>query len=358
VTFPEIIQNALCGFLTEGFEGLGAPVVGSGSMGVSFWNVEESQVVQVRTKWAEKLDEIWKETAQIPTPPPACAPGDMCMVGDAVFNQENGEVATAPANCDNADLPTCTTTCSDHCLDGQLKTDPSPLIQASCADFICPAPDCVPGNTCKVGTNVFNSAGEADTLPVNCRIGNLDPCAYVCSAESCSFGALNTGLTVLAKATCDAAIVAGFECPVCVPGNTCRVGMDVFNWAGEADALPVNCRIGNLDPCTTTCSESEHCLNGVLKTDHLSPLVQATCAAAILSDFKCPECVPGNTCAFANGVFNSAGEITDAPANCLVGNLPSCTFDECSDYCFNGLLSTDVSALVKAACASFTACPI
>jgi hypothetical protein len=211
--------------------------------------------------------------------------------------------------------------------------------------FECPV--CVPGNTCAFGpTDVFNSAGEADTLPAHCLIGNLEECTIQCSADNCLNGALKTDLSPLAQATCD-----GFECPVCAPGNTCAFGDTAFNTVdGQSADTPVNCLIANLDVCPFECSP-DNCLYGALKTD-LTPLAQATCV-----DYECPVCDPGNTCAFENGVFNTVdGQSADTPVNCLVADLDACYFEYSSDN-FNGALKTELSAPVQAACATFD-CPV
>jgi hypothetical protein len=126
-TFPERIQNVLCTFLSEGFEGQGAPVGGSGSMGVSFWNDIGSQIVQVRTKWAG-------------TPPAACDPGNTCAFESGVFSQDDGQAADTPVNCLIDDLEDCAfDECSaGNCFNGVLSTNVSPLVKAACLDFQCP----------------------------------------------------------------------------------------------------------------------------------------------------------------------------------------------------------------------------
>jgi hypothetical protein len=239
-TFPERIQNVLCTFLTEGFEDQGAPIGGSGSMGVSFWNDVGSPNVQVRTKWAGTLDESWKETAQIPIPPPACARGDMCTVGDAVFNQENGgdvtAATTAAANCDNADLEECTfEECSaENCLNGDIKIDLTPLVHATCdaaivAGFACPV--CVPGKTCNVGMDVFNSVdGQTADMPAHCIVTDLNACIFLCSSDNCFNGALKTDLLAPVMAAC-----ATFDCLV----------VDSLGFESYAAAIKSNTEYGN-----------------------------------------------------------------------------------------------------------------
>jgi hypothetical protein len=172
-------------------------------------------------------------------PSPDCVPGDMCVFGTVVFSQDGGLAAnTPPANCHLDELPLCASFCNDHCLNGEFKTDLSPLAQATCDGFECP--ECVKGNTCKVGMEVFNTVdGQIADTPVHCLITDLDPCSFECSSDNCFNGALKTDLSALVIAACatfDCSLVdcLGFECYLEAINTNTEYGNSIFLGPGLA----------------------------------------------------------------------------------------------------------------------------
>jgi hypothetical protein len=70
---------------------------------------------------------------------------------------------------------------------------------------------------------------------------------------------MTTDITDLAKATCDAAIASSsFQClPLCVTGDMCAIGPDVFNRQSNLPE-PDDCDITEVEACAIECSV-EYC---------------------------------------------------------------------------------------------------
>jgi hypothetical protein len=58
--WPLRLQGVLCQFLNEGFTGHGGPVSSRSLMGVSFYNKDGENGIQVRLKWSGKVDQSWR----------------------------------------------------------------------------------------------------------------------------------------------------------------------------------------------------------------------------------------------------------------------------------------------------------
>lgn len=59
-TWPERLQNTLCSFIGEGFQGHGGPVGGRQIMCPSYFAQAGQDGISIRIKWSGKLDHSWK----------------------------------------------------------------------------------------------------------------------------------------------------------------------------------------------------------------------------------------------------------------------------------------------------------